>query len=100
VNRSRFLDYCEAMFRAIWVDALDMNDPAVVGRALHQAGFDAQALLAMAQEPDVKDGLKAGHRGGGGTRRLRRPHLFCWRPDVLGPGPDRFSQGSPAMSHH
>ena len=55
----RFPDYCAAMFRSIWVDALDMNDPAVVGRALQQAGFDAQALLALSQEPDVKAALKA-----------------------------------------
>jgi len=30
-----------------------------VGRALHQAGFDAQALLALSQDAEVKAALKA-----------------------------------------
>ncbi len=55
----RFPDYCAAMFRALWADALDMNDPAVIGQALHRAGFDPQALLALTQEPEVKAALKA-----------------------------------------
>ncbi len=56
---ARFADYCAAMFQAIWVQALDMNDPAVIGQALHRAGFDPQALLALTQEPEVKAALKA-----------------------------------------
>jgi len=56
---TRFADYCAAMFQAIWVQALDMNDPAVIGQALHRAGFDPQALLALTQEPEVKAALKA-----------------------------------------
>jgi len=55
----RFLPYVEAMFRAIWVDAKNMNDPATVGAALHAAGFDPAALLALTQDPEVKDRLKA-----------------------------------------
>jgi len=56
---SRFMDYCKAMFRAIWVDAQNMNDPATVGKVLQAAGFDATALLALAGEQAVKDKLKA-----------------------------------------
>lgn len=55
----RFEDYCAAMFRAIWVDAQNMNDPAVVGAVLARAGFDPQALLALSGEQAVKDELKA-----------------------------------------
>ena len=56
---ARFEDYCAAMFRAIWVDAHNMNDPAVVAAVLAQAGFDPQALLALSSEPAVKEELKA-----------------------------------------
>ena len=55
----RFDDYCAAMFKAIWVDGKNMNDPAVVGEVLAQAGFDPQALLALSGEQGVKDELKA-----------------------------------------
>ncbi|MDP3355952.1 MAG: 2-hydroxychromene-2-carboxylate isomerase [Polaromonas sp.] len=56
---ARFVPAVDAMYRAIWVDRKDMNDPAVVGAALQAAGFDPQALLALAAEPEVKDRLKA-----------------------------------------
>lgn len=54
----RFEDYCAAMFRAVWVDAQNMNDPAVVAAVLTRAGFDPQALLALSSEQPVKDELK------------------------------------------
>lgn len=56
---ARLEDYCGAMFRAIWVDAQNMNDPAVVAAVLTSAGFEPQALLALSSEPAVKDKLKA-----------------------------------------
>jgi len=55
----RFRDYCNAMFNAIWVDSLNMNDPATAAEALRKAGFDAQALVAAASEQTTKDALKA-----------------------------------------
>lgn len=58
-NDSRFHDYCDAVFKAIWVDALDMGDPSTVGAALTKAGFDPQDLLALSAEQAVKDQLKS-----------------------------------------
>ena len=51
--------YSEAMFLAVWRDALDMGDPAVIGRALVAGGFDAKAYFAGTQEQAIKDELKA-----------------------------------------
>ena len=56
---ARFMDYCRAVFNAIWVDSLNMNDPAKAAEALRKAGFDAQALVALASEQTTKDALKA-----------------------------------------
>ena len=45
------------MFRHMWAEPKDMDDPAVVGAALTESGFDAAALLARTQEAEVKDQL-------------------------------------------
>ena len=55
----QFSAYCKAMFQAIWVDALNMNDPATVGATLHKAGFDPQQLMTLANDQATKDALKA-----------------------------------------
>ena len=55
----QFLAYCAAMFKAIWVDAQNMNDPATVGKVLAQSGFDPAAMLALAGAQDTKDALKS-----------------------------------------
>jgi 2-hydroxychromene-2-carboxylate isomerase len=54
----QFLTYCQAVLQAIWVDALNMNDPATVGVALHKAGFDPQKLMTLANDQATKDALK------------------------------------------
>ena len=55
----RFDDALKALFRAIWVDGVNMGDPAKVAGVLVAAGFDAAQLQAQIAEPAVKDALKA-----------------------------------------
>lgn len=52
-------DYLAAVFRAIWVDGLNMNEPPVVAGVLQAAGFDPMAVLSMTLAQEVKDRLKA-----------------------------------------
>jgi 2-hydroxychromene-2-carboxylate isomerase len=56
---ARMVPYVDAVYRAIWVEGKNMNDPATVGKALQQAGFAPEQLLALASDPAVKDHLKA-----------------------------------------
>jgi len=95
----RFKDYCHAVFNAIWVDSLNMNDPATAARALTRAGFDAQAVVALANDQATKDALKACNPDGRGARRIRRPDFLRRQSDVLGAGPDGFREGSAAVSN-
>lgn len=55
----KFIGYCNAMYHAVWVEARNMNDPAVVGEVLQQSGFDAPSFLALTADPQVKERLKA-----------------------------------------
>jgi 2-hydroxychromene-2-carboxylate isomerase len=53
-----FKPYVDAVYQAIWVDQKNMNDPAIVGGVLQSAGIDAQQLLALTADPEVKERLK------------------------------------------
>lgn len=55
----RFEALLACVFKGMWVDALNLGDAAVLGPLLAEAGFDPQALLALAAEQEVKDALKA-----------------------------------------
>ncbi len=56
---ARLEAFSAAVFRAIWVDALNLNDPAVTAAMLTKAGFDPAQVLALSADPAVKEQLKA-----------------------------------------
>ncbi|MCC7286088.1 MAG: 2-hydroxychromene-2-carboxylate isomerase [Burkholderiaceae bacterium] len=55
----RFMPYVDAVFRAMWVEPVDLGDPAVLASTLQAAGFDPHELLAMVGDAEVKARLIA-----------------------------------------
>lgn len=54
----RFEAFIDCLFRALWVDARNLNDPATVAAVLDEAGFDPEYVLAMTTDEQVKQALK------------------------------------------
>ena len=55
----RLQDLLGGVFKAMWIEALNLNEPELTDKALTEAGFDAAALKALAADPQVKAALKA-----------------------------------------
>jgi 2-hydroxychromene-2-carboxylate isomerase len=54
-----FEKYVEAVYRAMWVDGLKMDDPPVIEAALTAAHLPAAALITAMGDPEVKQTLIA-----------------------------------------
>jgi len=54
----RFAAYVDILYRAMWVDGLNLGDAAVLGEVLAQGGFDPQEILGLASDAAVKEHLK------------------------------------------
>ena len=54
-----FARYVDEVFRHMWAEPKKMDDPAVARAALEESGLDGARLIAMTQEPAVKDRLLA-----------------------------------------
>ena len=54
-----FAPYVDAVFAAMWEQGRKMDDPAVVAEALTAAALPAERLLAMTQDPAIKQRLAA-----------------------------------------
>jgi 2-hydroxychromene-2-carboxylate isomerase len=80
----RFPAYVDAVFRGMWVDKLNMGDPAVLGSLLAKAGFEPQALLALAADPEVKERLKADTAAAVARGLFGAPTMFVGREMYFG----------------
>ena len=49
----------QSLFRAIWAEDRDLNDPVVLGDCAEKAGLDPQAALAAIETQPIKDRLRA-----------------------------------------
>jgi 2-hydroxychromene-2-carboxylate isomerase len=56
---ARFDAYLQGVFKAMWVEPQNLNDPALVAGVLVAAGFDPAEVLGWANEAEVKAALRA-----------------------------------------
>jgi 2-hydroxychromene-2-carboxylate isomerase len=96
-RRGELERYSEAMFMGIWRDALDMDDPAVIGQALVKGGFDAKAYFAGTQEQAIKDDLKARTDAAVARGVFGLPTFFIG--EKMWWGQDRLEWVKEALSH-
>lgn len=54
----RFVAFIDCLFKALWIDGRNLNDPATVAAVLSNNGFDPNEVLALAADETVKATLK------------------------------------------
>ena len=55
----QFARYCEVVSKALWEEARNLGDPAVLAATLAAAGFDVEAFTELVGDPEVKARLIA-----------------------------------------
>ncbi len=58
VGEDPFPGMVDTLFDAMWKGRKNMGDPAVAAEVLTKAGFDAAAMIALAETQGAKDALK------------------------------------------
>lgn len=54
----RFEAFTSCLFRALWVNTRNLNDPATVAAVLEEGGFDPAYVLALTADEQVKEALR------------------------------------------
>jgi 2-hydroxychromene-2-carboxylate isomerase len=84
----------KALFEAYWALGRDVSQPDVVREALDQAGLDGAALVRCADEPRIKEALRARTDEAIGRGVFGAPSFFITAPGVPGDlywGQDRLA---------
>ena len=68
--------YVDLAFDAVWVKEKNMGDPVVLSQALSEAGLDAEGLVALSQDPEVKAELLANTEAAVARGVFGAPTLF------------------------
>jgi 2-hydroxychromene-2-carboxylate isomerase len=68
--------YINLAFDAVWVQEKNMGDPGVVSQVLSEAGLDAESLIALSQDPEVKAELVAATEAAVARGVFGAPTLF------------------------
>ena len=84
------------VFKALWIDALDLNDPKLTAGILATGGFDPAEIERLAQDPETKAALKATTQEAVARGAFGAPTLFVG--DQMFFGQDRMDFVREALS--
>ncbi|WP_437945475.1 2-hydroxychromene-2-carboxylate isomerase [Sorangium sp. So ce296] len=84
----RFLRFIEAVYKALWVEAKDIGDPAVAAGVIRSAGLDPGEVMALTNHPEIKEKLRAETDAAVGRGLFGAPTMFVgdemfWGQDRL-----------------
>ncbi len=91
-----FMPYVEAIMSAMWEDGLNTGDPEVVKQLLDKAGLDSAALLAKADDAQVKAELVANTEQAAASGAFGVPTFFVGE-DMFW-GKERLAQLAEALA--
>ena len=91
-----FMQYVEAIMTAMWEQGLNTGDLDVVRKVLEDADLDSAAILAKADDPDVKAELVANTEKAAGRGAFGVPTFFVG-PDMFW-GKERLGQVEDALT--